>query len=332
MAFRFRLRFHLPARCRLGIEVPEIALTDPEENFSVVLKSPGDKRAIAESDELLLVGASWQSADAASHAATLWRGYLQVALARIGVAADFGDRAPGGGRISVDGSRIFTESTGVRYFEDVHGILVYDDVEKAVFGRANSLQLQVVKPKQWLQAAVSEARARAVTQGPAEQLAYDLYSGSFFQPSADARFMMLMMAFETLAEQNPRPKEIGDLVDGLIQSLGEADLTESDKQSLKGGLRDLKRESVGQAGRRLAKTLGDRTYIEMSPTEFFNRCYKVRSNLVHGAVPRPSRDEVDNLAATLELFVGDLIAVQLLANTTIESSHLEAGHSDPAGR
>ncbi len=68
----------------------------------------------------------------------------------------------------------------------------------------------------------------------------------------------------------------------------------------------------GQAGRRLARTLEPRRYMDLSPSKFFTRCYEMRSALVHGHVPRPTMIEVDLLAANLTVFVGHLLSGELL--------------------
>jgi hypothetical protein len=60
---------------------------------------------------------------------------------------------------------------------------------------------------------------------------------------------MLMMAVETLLKLQPRPES----------SL--ADLPKSEKSSLLDSLKWLRYQSIGQAGRALAATLGDRTYM-----------------------------------------------------------------------
>jgi hypothetical protein len=46
--------------------------------------------------------------------------------------------------------------------------------------------------------------------------------------------------------------------------------------------------------------------MDQPPERFFSDCYEMRSQLVHGAFPRPSRAEVDARAATLETFTGHL--------------------------
>ena len=52
-------------------------------------------------------------------------------------------------------------------------------------------------------------------------------------------------------------------------------------------------------------------YGGKSAKAFFTDCYKVRSALVHGHFPPPSREQVDGLSADLEHFVGHLISGQL---------------------
>lgn len=148
--------------------------------------------------------------------------------------------------------------------------------------------------------------------GP-ERLAFDLYSGSFFQPSADSRLLMLTMAVETLLDFQPRSDAARAHVTTMIEATeADGDLTKSERSSLRGSLAWLLDESIGQAGRRLARTLEPRTYGDKTPDAFFTRCYEMRSGLVHGKVPRPDRGDVDVLAANLESFVGDLLAGPLL--------------------
>lgn len=52
----------------------------------------------------------------------------------------------------------------------------------------------------------------------AERLAFDLYSGSFFQPSADARLLMLTMAVETLLDFQPRSEAARAHVTALMEA------------------------------------------------------------------------------------------------------------------
>ncbi|MGW2938368.1 hypothetical protein ACWDA7_42855 [Streptomyces sp. NPDC001156] len=101
--------------------------------------------------------------------------------------------------------------------------------------------------------------------GP-ERLAFDLYSGSFFQPSADSRLLMLTMAIETLLDLQPRSDAAKAHVTAMIEATeANADLTHSERELLRGSLKWLRDESIGQAGRRLARTLEPRTYSGNAP-------------------------------------------------------------------
>jgi hypothetical protein len=55
------------------------------------------------------------------------------------------------------------------------------------------------------------------------------------------------------------------------------------------------------------KKLGDKCYEGRSATDYFADIYSIRSSLVHGKVPFPSFDEIDAVAAPLEVFVSDLL-------------------------
>ena len=142
--------------------------------------------------------------------------------------------------------------------------------------------------------------------------AFDLYSASFSENSADARFLLLMMAAEVLIDQEERPEDARAHVARLIAETRASDLPSNQVDSFVGFPEWLRVESVGHAGRRLASSLGKREYMDETPTRFFMRCYEMRSQLIHGHYPRPDFGEVGTRAANLEGFVGDLLGSALL--------------------
>ena len=171
----------------------------------------------------------------------------------------------------------------------------------AVVGKPGDRVVEMVQAAARLNIAMTER----------ERLAYDLYSASFSESSADARFVTLMMAAETLIEPQPRSEAVAAHVRELVSATQTSSLRREEVESVVGSLRWLYNESVGQAGRRLAQSLGDRRYADEEPQRFFTRCYDLRSKLVHGQYPRPERGDVDQRAATLEVFVSDLLAGRL---------------------
>ena len=175
------------------------------------------------------------------------------------------------------------------------------------------IDFHVGKPVDLLRAGLHEIRKLNLRLDAQQQLAYDLYSASFFESSADARFVMLMMAVETLMTPQARPQPVLAHVEDLLARTDSADLDEQAKQSLLGSLRWLRLESLTAAGKRLVTTLlSNRRYANESADTFFKRSYELRHKLVHGSVPRPSRDEIDARAAELERLVGDLLAAPVV--------------------
>ncbi|MFI0999273.1 hypothetical protein ACIP10_23025 [Streptomyces galbus] len=234
------------------------------------------------------------------------------ALARVHLAADFGDRQPVN-TLTKAGEKWLSGLLGHPVSANLPGVTVFEDQPDLRFVAAPSLE-GTKRPSEERNRLVFIQAARLHDPlDESERLAFDLYSGSFFQPSADSRLLMLTMAIETLLVREPRSDEVRAHVIAMLEATkANSDLTDTERASLRGSLKELLDESIGQAGKRLARTLEPRTYAGKAPGAFFSRCYTMRSELTHGNVPRPNRRDVDALAASLELFVADLLAGRLL--------------------
>ena len=315
VSFDFRSRFRLGDTVQLVGSQTSVTLDRDER---VVLAARGGMQ-IGAARELVLRGRGYSSEDAALRAAAQWRVWLMLALARVNVGADFGDRAPRGG-FTPAGIAALGGSSGQRVLNDAHGTMAFESEPDPVFASLGPARGIVGRPVERLVAAVNEARARDLRFDDRHQLAFDLYGASFSETSPDARFVMLMMAVETLIEPLPRPPNVAQHVDSLVALTRATQLPNSEKQSVLGTLRYLCKESISQAGRRLAARLGDRRYGDEAAPTFFTGSYDLRSRLVHGGMPRPTRDEVDQRAAHLEAFVSDLLSTELLAWSWLDES------------
>lgn len=147
-----------------------------------------------------------------------------------------------------------------------------------------------------------------------ERVALELFNQSFFQQSVDSRFLLLMSGLEALIEQGERSQAVKDYVQSLISATDTMeDLKPNEKESLKSGIGSLKRESIVQAGKRMVKErLNGRNYYDKPAEEFFVECYEIRSRLVHGEIPFPTREEVSAIVAQLEVMLSDLLSLDLL--------------------
>jgi len=272
MSYSFRIRFHLPDEYRVGINEPELIIGN-YLGSDIVLRSNQADTPINESPTLILRGDNYASVEEAWNAGLHCKDVLTLAFAQNHIGADFGDRTP---------RSAFTNAGLERLKERLMETL------KLAFEHNSNLSDQ-------------------------QRLAFDLFGTSFFQKSIDARFLMLMVAVETLLEQSMRSKEVQKHVKELIHLTKVSSVMSSnERNSIIGSLQSLNKESIGQAGRKLVKCLGNRTYGGQKPHTFFTTCYEIRSKLVHGYVPRPTRDDIASICVSLESFVGDMISYPLL--------------------
>lgn len=299
---------NLSHRVRLEIDRNEVELTNKQddEDAKVFLKSGLKNQDIRDANQLILAGHGYIDESSARSAAEFWRSTIMAVFAATYFGADFGDRAPRSSWMAA-GLSMFERQSGRRVLNDVHGTAIYPSEADPLFA---SMSVAGVRGVQFER--LEKATRTAVDFGykldTRQELAYELFSASFFQPYADARFLLLMMAIETLIDPAPRDKVVQNHIGKLISDTQTSDLPEREITSICGSLRWLVSQSIGQAGRVLAGTLGDKRYMDCSALGFFSDCYSVRSTLVHGALPRHSRQEVDHRAANLEVFVADLLA------------------------
>jgi hypothetical protein len=312
--FAFRMRLTMPDRRDISHNEKELRLTSAED---VRLVAAGDADKINGAKELLLIGRGYESHEAAEGAGRKWRSIFErsSALARIGV--DFGERGHGGG-LGGEYHQELERTLERPVIYNNYGLQVFKESPWPRFIRMD-LGLSVGSPPDILTAATETARQLALTMPENEALAYDLFATSFFQKGPDARYLMLMASLEALIDPQPRPATAVAHVQSLIQLTRDADLPEDEILSILGPLKWLKSESIGEAGRRLMLRLGDRQYDDDSSVALFRRCYRLRSDLIHGKVPRPNQSDVESAAMHLEAMLGDLLSGELLEAVNIDA-------------
>jgi hypothetical protein len=84
------------------------------------------------------------------------------------------------------------------------------------------------------------------------------------------------------------------------------------KKPIINALQQLRKESISQAGRALARRLvPHRQYQDHSSWEFFTHCYAVRSQILHGGRAKNPSIDMLALANHMEAFVSDLLLASL---------------------
>lgn len=300
MSWSFRLRGKLGNGSMFALEDSEWLLDEHPHHVRLV---PLGEESLNKARELVVRGDSYASEMEARAEGERWRGIVARAFAEILLSCDFGDRVSQG-RLTENGRARFAPQ---RVLDNVHGLMVFETEPPPAFFGFELGRISSSAPHEHLKTAVSTAKAR----GPLDvhrQTAYDLSSAASGLPH-DAAFLLKMTAVEVLIQPAMRSAAAQDLIKELVQTteFRRVELGDAVVDSLIGSLRHMKKESITQAGQRLARTLAPRTYWDLAPDAFFKKAYDVRSRLVHGTRPLPSFVEVARISSHLSFFLRDLI-------------------------
>jgi hypothetical protein len=283
---------------------------DEEANVTLSFRAGVPDTSIKDAGQWVLIGEGYNSENEALEAGKRYQDALMLALAKIHMGADFGSRVPTG-FITNYGLQYFREQINQRALNNVHGLMVYESLPPAKFIEIN-MNPVLGRNKDTFEETFCSAIAQKPQLTDRERLALSLYHASFFQPTADTRFLLLVMAIEALIEPKPKSDKAIACVTVFIDQISSSSLPLDEKNSLIGSLRWLRDESISHAGKRLAtETLGDKTYDGKKAAKFFSHVYSLRSNLVHGNMPYPTFNEISGVVATLENFVSDLLTISL---------------------
>lgn len=310
--FTFRYRLNLSPRSRLDIDTVSWEATPEGAAPRLVISSPDGETPIKESARLVFKSDGWPSEDEAVSAGQLYFPALALTLARLRVGADYGDRTPKSG-FTPAGLSLLEQQHDHRFLNDELGLMVFESEPAPWFAGLGGTAVVAAAQDRF------EERFRTALASPLQfddrdRLALTLFNSSFFQDTAESRFLLLMMAVEAMLDPPPRSDAARDHVEALLTATRDSEqLSIREKDSLAGSLNWLKNESISHTGRALAaERLGERRYSNSSAPEFFTDCYGLRSSLVHGGTFFPTRQEVDGTAAQLEVFVADLLTGQYL--------------------
>lgn len=304
--YSFRIRFSRSPTDTIKFDGDEIKLSDVGSGESVYLRSSPREVLIKNAEQLVLIGDGYQSEDEAHEAGTRYMRILTVALAKVRVGAEFGARV-GKSVVTYEGVKWLEAQQGQRILNDVHGLMVYLSRPTPKFARFSVKGIRGASVQSF-QTIFASARRASGALSDREKLAFTLFNASFFLPTADMRFILLVMAIEALIEPEPRSAAAQEHVKQLISETKKAALPDAERSSMLGSLRWLLSESIAQGGCRLVTSrLGDREYEQKPAAQYFTQVYQMRSNLVHGNLPYPTFEEVSTAVANLEVFVSDLL-------------------------
>lgn len=307
-SWTFRLRLRLSDRNRLKLCGTTYRIQGTQGRATVdVSPWPDPLKPIEDSEWIVFKGTSG-SEDEARREGAILIDQLRRAFARLRVTAELG-KAPRGG-FTAYGRKLIADATGRTILDDVHGLMVYRTDDNPQFLSLGTPRMFVTQSEWRVEQTLTAAFGQPLSTE--EQIAWDLFSGSAFEYSANARLLLLVMAVETLLTPPGRSPSALALVERLIATTeGEATLSRRERDSLLGSLRWLRKESITQSGIMLMdRRLNGRTYGGRTAIDIWQDAYNTRSTLAHGR--QAPQDVVEGLGGHMFEIVGDLLSGSLL--------------------
>jgi hypothetical protein len=307
MPFDFRLRIDFRPDDRF--DSPEARLELPGVAGHLRLISFEADTPIRDHSRAFLVGGPYDSFSAAEEDGGRARQAILLWALQSRLSIDLGDGRRRGG-LTLAGIDHLSKKFGAPVRDQFHGLDVYERKEGQIFVSTDLSAALKIEPT-----TASQAISYWYNEHPQislkQSLAAELYCAAGFDTAFRSRFLTLMTALEALLDYQPRAPDVVSVVKDLEALVNASSLPPADVKSLIGSLKWLHDESIGQAGRRVSRSLlGSRSYAGISAEKFFTRCYELRSTIVHSGRTPPQIDLLEQ-SNHLHAFVGDILHAAL---------------------
>jgi hypothetical protein len=310
-SFSFRLRFHLPAGRRLNVPGCTVLLTAGIDTPLLLASANAPNELIEDASRLIVWGGPYASEEEAANASERTKYALICWSIATRTGVDLGKNTSMGMYFDVF-RKAFQQSTGTRLLNDLHGVTVYDSTDPVTFD-SPSATFRLGRPLFALADAFARHFGSSDTLTPKQQVAYELFASSQFESGERSRFLLLVMSVEALLDPALRDEETQSHVLMLIDATTKSTIPKDQKQSILKTLSYMDKESIGQASRRLVKTIvGDAVYWNMKARDFFTLCYSMRSELVHRGQLKEGQPDIRAVVGDLEMLVADVLKGSIL--------------------
>lgn len=305
--FRFRLRFHIRDGDTIGLDAEEVVLASLPDRVTIKIKSGEKGTAIRNHSRAALVGGPFQTEDQAIEGAARTRNALLVWAVRRRFALDLGDDRLRS-RFTPAGLALFQTEQSQSIRNDIHGLDIYE-CDGATTFVSMTAAAGISFSGSGFERDLQELLEAPVDLNDKLALSAELYTASLMEASFRARFLTLTTAIEALLTPADRGSVVHEFIRDTQKRAASLEVDDNTRQSLQGSLSWLNRESIGQAGRALAKrVLPNESYLGLPSDKFFGYCYEVRSQIVHSGKTSDKSVDLFELANVLSEFTGDLLS------------------------
>ncbi len=316
--FRFRIRWRLePGRSIDGLNEP-VLIDISQDVKGCELKSVGGETRRG-GQQLALLSGKYDNEAAAGNAAKITVFALALASLRGGYGLSLLPRVPEG--VITDYGIEFMHAQFKNKYEvllrDTHGVFIYEEVGQTGFVGMGEPEIKVTQPVSSLSNEWKNALADVRTTDPKLLVSYDLFSSSRFETSSRARFLLLVMAVESMVHQQLRTPKEQELLTKMIELVIESRLPSSQVDALRGALNQLKKVSIGYATKHFLQTATESGIVtDPQASKFFSTCYRVRSRMVHEGLT-PAASELTTKGNRLEQIVKELLTALIQGDTRL---------------
>lgn len=115
------------------------------------------------------------------------------------------------------------------------------------------------------------------------------------ESDTNTKILLLCQILEIMGINSDKSEEAKKIIENLKQIINNSEISDSEKDSLNGGLEGLKRESSGKKIKNLLKKYCFNDYKSFNKYKLVNDCYKLRSSIIHGEIIEETDDALDKV-------------------------------------
>lgn len=303
--FRFRFRFHIANKGLLTGENNNIEFSLPNGRIASLHTIDADK--FSEATRFVILSGGYSTEEEALEYGYKVKDAVLCYGVKFRVGVDVGNDRASGFLSKFVKDKIFNEQ-GVKMIDDVHGVTAYSEKYPTSSISVSAVGLINARASDFFADQINILLVNDIKIVDSIKLAMELMTSSFFESSSRSRFLILILAAESILTPNDRPAEVQTLVDELKKHTKASAITEIDKNSILGSLNWLYKDSISKSLKKMAiRYLPGKIYDGMPSEIFIKRCYDARSKLVHSGMVEESEYNIGTLAANLELYMKDML-------------------------
>lgn len=301
MKYQFRLTFSHSICGAFAFHEQSVPLKlEAEHEYTLVAR---DAKTLIEARKFHIEGCNFLNEQEAKNAGERMRTRLRVlnAILALGITIPLTDKASASFSSAVKNDMF--EKTGGILLDSISGLSVFpDDGKHFEFNVSMNMNVRPSEPDYILDA-IRDVWSKEITFDDNAETALNIINISTTESSPKAKFLTTYLALEQLIERQDRNDSAIEVIQTLQSFVDDSSLSELEKQSLKGSISNLLKESFSSALIRFAAELIEpKEFAGLSARKFFSKCIETRNKIAHNAVS-DFNDDLNLLSSELRQIV-----------------------------